>query len=268
MDTRAKVCLIIGGILLLVGIGGFALGVSQIDDIEDAQPVFVLEEVTNGTLMVADEDGQGDAGFVFFVKAEFVNEFNASDNKWDHCETTNVTITEKPDIVRAEWSAAAHSLEGDFFYEVEPYLGCWSGNEETTNQVFYHENASFIKLGRACYGCGAGVFTFEADQPVYVVNENDWSEVGTPVAILVLGFISGFGSLCCGIIFLIVGIILVFTLKDEAVQPMMMNQDGQFVLQQNTSSTGQVTQTASNDTVQEPYSFPSTDGQETESKDD
>ena len=129
-------------------------------------------------------------------------------------------------------------------------------------------NASFIKLGRACYGCGAGVFTFEADQPVYVVNENDWSEVGTPVAILVLGFISGFGSLCCGIIFLIVGIILVFTLKDEAVQPMMMNQDGQFVLQQNTSSTGQVTQTAPNDTVQEPYSFPSTDGQETESKDD
>ena len=102
MDTRAKVCLIIGGLLLLVGIGGFALGISQIDDIEDAQPVFVLEEVTNGTLMVAAEDGQGDAGFVFFVKAEFVNEFNASDNKWDHCETTNVTITEKPDIVRAE----------------------------------------------------------------------------------------------------------------------------------------------------------------------
>ena len=66
MDTRAKVCLIIGGILLLVGIGGFALGVSQIDNIEDAQPDFILEEVTNGTLMVADEDGQGDAGFVFF----------------------------------------------------------------------------------------------------------------------------------------------------------------------------------------------------------
>jgi hypothetical protein len=49
---------------------------------------------------------------------------------------------------------------------------------------------------------------------------------------------------------------------------MMMNQDGQFVIQQNTSSTGQVTQTAPNDTVLEPYSFPSTDGQESESKDD
>ena len=32
MDTRAKVCLIIGVVLLLVGIGGFALGISQFDD--------------------------------------------------------------------------------------------------------------------------------------------------------------------------------------------------------------------------------------------
>ena len=43
MDTRAKVCLIIGGILLLVGIGGFALGISQVDDIEDGQPDFCLK---------------------------------------------------------------------------------------------------------------------------------------------------------------------------------------------------------------------------------
>tara|TARA_B100001142_G_scaffold278674_1_gene288911 strand:- start:202 stop:1008 length:807 start_codon:yes stop_codon:yes gene_type:complete len=268
MDTRAKVCLIIGGILLLVGIGGFALGVSQFDDIEDAQPDFVLEEVTNGTLIIEDEDGQGDVGFVFFVKGEFVNEFNATDNKWDHCETTNVTVIEKPDLVRAEWSSEGYSLEGDFYYEVEPYLGCWSGDEETTNQVFYHENDSFIKLGRACYGCGAGVFTFESNQPVFVLNEDDWSEAGTPIAILVLGFISGFGSLCCGIIFLIVGTILVFTLKDEDVQPMMMNQDGQFVIQQSTSSTSQVTQSTPSDTVVEPYSFPSTGGTELETKEE
>ena len=268
MDTRAKVCLVIGVVLLLIGVGGFALGISQFDDIEDAQPDFILEDVTNGTLMVADEDGQGDSGFVFFVKEEFVNEFNVSDDKWDHCETTNVTVTEKPSLVRAEWSSAVHSLEGEFFYEVEPYLGCWTGDEKTTNQVFYHENDSFIKLGRACYGCGAGVFTFESDQPVYVLSEDDWSEAGTPIAILVLGFISGFGSLCCGIIFLIVGIILVFTLKDEAVQPMMMNQDGQFVIEQNTSSTNQVTQTRTDETILQPYSFPSTDGVDQETKEE
>ena len=58
MDIRAKVCLIIGGVLLVIATGWFVLGVSQIDDIEDAVPVFVLEDVTNGTLMVNDDDWQ------------------------------------------------------------------------------------------------------------------------------------------------------------------------------------------------------------------
>jgi hypothetical protein len=59
-----------------------------------------------------------------------------------------------------------------------------------------------------------------------------------------------------------------FTLKDEAVQPMMMNQDGQFVIQQNTASTTQVTQVVTDETVIEPYSFPSTGDGETESKEE
>jgi len=76
MDMRAKVCLIIGGVLLVIATGGFVLGVSQIDDIEDAVPVFVLEDVTNGTLMVNDNDSQGDVGFTFFVKGAFVHAIN------------------------------------------------------------------------------------------------------------------------------------------------------------------------------------------------
>ena len=103
MDTRAKVCLIIGGILLLVGIGGFALGISQVDDIEEGVPVFALEDVTNGTLMVNDEDGQGAFGFTFYVEGSFVDAND--DGTWDHCEQTSVTVTDKPDIVRSEWSS-------------------------------------------------------------------------------------------------------------------------------------------------------------------
>ncbi|MCH1443124.1 MAG: hypothetical protein L7U53_04555 [Candidatus Poseidoniaceae archaeon] len=286
MDKRAKVCLIIGGILLLVGIGGFALGVSQIDDIEEAQPVFVLEEVTNGTLMVADEDGQGDAGFTFFVKGTFIDANN--DDVWDHCQQTSVTVTNKPAIVRAAWSSVGHDLEGEFYNEVlvsDSFDGC---DAYSDNKEFYHENSSYIKLGRACFACGAGEFSFESNQSVYVINDDDWSEAGTPIAILVLGFISGFGSLCCGIIFLIVGTILVFTLKDETVQPMMMNQDGGFVIQQNLASTSQITQRANqtvvepysspqssddatesmNETAAEPYSFPSTDGINPEAKEE
>jgi hypothetical protein len=47
---------------------------------------------------------------------------------------------------------------------------------------------------------------------------------------------------------------------------MMMNQDGQFVIEQNTSSTNQVTQTRTDETILEPYSFPSTDGVNNETK--
>jgi hypothetical protein len=49
---------------------------------------------------------------------------------------------------------------------------------------------------------------------------------------------------------------------------MMMNQDGQFVIQQKTSSTSQITQKAPSDTILEPYSFPSTGGTELETKEE
>ena len=262
MDIRAKVCLIIGGVLLVIATGGFVLGVSQIDDIEDAVPVFVLEDVTNGTLMVNDDDGQGDLGFTFFVKGTFVDANN--DNIWDHCQQTSVSVTDKPDIVRADWSKDGHDFEGGFYNEVvvsDSFDGC---DANPGNKEFYHENSSFIKLGRACFACGTGEFSFESNQSVYIVSDDDIEAMGTPIAIAALGFLTGFGTLCCGILLLLIGFILVFTLKDESVQPMAMNQDGQFILQQNLSSTSQVTQIATSETVLESYSFPSTGGEETE----
>ena len=262
MDKRAKVCLIIGGILLAIAAGGFTLGVSQFDDIEDAVPIFVLEDVTNGTLMVNDNDGLGDAGFTFYVKGTFVDENN--DDTWDHCQQTSVTVTDKPDIVRADWSKIGHPLEGEFYNEVvggDSFDGC---DAYSDNKEFYHENSSYIKLGRACFACGTGEFSFESNQSVYIVSDDDIEAMGTPIALLAFGFIGGFGSLCCGIIFLLVGIILVFTLKDETVQPMLMNQDGGFVIQQNLASTSQITQ-QSNQTVVEPYSSPQSSDDTTES---
>ena len=264
MDKRAKVCLIIGAILLLVGVGGFALGIAYADDIEDGQPTFVLEDVTNGTLSVLDDDGQGDLGFTFFVKAEFIDA--NEDGTWDHCDSTSVNITLKPGIVKSDWSKSGHDLDGDFYYEIEAEGEGCSTNREM-NKHYYFENDSYIKLGRACYACGVGEFSFESNQSVYVVNDDDWN-LGPTIGIVILGFIGGIGSLCCGIVLLLVGIILIFTLKDEDVQPMMMNQDGQFVIQQNTSSTSQVTKIATSETVLEPYSFPSTGSEETELKEE
>ena len=110
-------------------------------------------------------------------------------------------------------------------------------------------------------------------------------EVGKDIGLIILGFLGGSGAVCCGVIVMLVGVILIFTLKDDAVQPMMMNQDGQFVIQQNVDST-QITkqpdqtiiepysppQTSDdgsepmNETVNEPYSFPATSSPESELK--
>ena len=43
MHTAAKVLLIIGTIATVIGIGGFALGVGQVDDLEDSWNTFEYE---------------------------------------------------------------------------------------------------------------------------------------------------------------------------------------------------------------------------------
>lgn len=262
MDKRAKVCMIIGVVLLLIGVGGFALGIAKVDDIEDGRPTFALEDVTNGTLSVLDQDGQGDLGFTFYVKGEFVDEND--DGIWDHCDSTSVNVIQKPSIVQAEWSNLGPDNEGEFYYEIHNEGEECQTNRDT-NKHFYFDNDSYIKLGRACYACGAGEFSFESNQSVYVINDDDW-DIGPTIAVVIFGFIGGIGSLCCGVVFLLLGIIFIFTLKDETVQPMMMNRDGGFVIQQNTGSTSQVTQIATDETVLEPYSFPSTDDTESDTK--
>ena len=264
MDKRAKVCMIIGVVLLLIGAGGFALGIAKVDDIEDGRPTFALEDVTNGTLTVLDQDGQGDLGFTFYVKGEFVDE--NGDGIWDHCDSTSVNVIQKPSIVQAEWSNLGPDNEGEFYYEIHNEGEECQTNRDT-NKHFYFDNDSYIKLGRACYACGAGEFSFESNQSVYVINDDDW-DIGPTIAVVIFGFIGGIGSLCCGVVFLLLGIIFIFTLKDDAVPGMVMNQEGQFVLQQTPSSTNQVTQFENNETIREPYSFPSTGGINHETKEE
>ena len=57
MHTAAKVLLIIGTIVTVIGIVGFALGAGQIDDLEDSWNTFEYENATNGTIMIEDLDG-------------------------------------------------------------------------------------------------------------------------------------------------------------------------------------------------------------------
>ena len=222
MHTAAKVLLIIGTIASVIGIAGMALGAGQIDDIEDSWNTFEYEGATNGTIMIEDEDGMGDSGVTFWVKG--VYEDKDGNDIWDVCQNTNVTITESPDIVDAELSKGAADLDGQFYNEV---VWNYDGNQSydcsavEKNKEDSREGKGLVKIGRACFGCGSGELRFESNQSVWVTyDEKVGEELGEDVGILILGFIGGFGSICCGILLLIIGGIMALTMKDNKQEVM------------------------------------------------
>ena len=215
MHTAAKVLLIIGTIATVIGIVGFAFGAGQIDDLEDSWNTFEYEDATNGTIMIEDLDGQGDVGLTFWVKG--VYEDKDGDDIWDICQTTNVTITESPDVNNSwEW---AEVLDGNFYNEVQANQEC-DANDKNTN--YDRENKGLVKIGRACWGCYEGNVSFESNQSVWVTyDEKVGEEIAEDGLILVLGFALGGGGICCGVLFLIIGGIMALTMKDNKNQEMM-----------------------------------------------
>ena len=87
-------------------------------NIEDAGETFEeideykLEQVTLGTLTITDSDGFGDLGFSFYVEGEYIDDDR--NNIWDHCETTEITITENPPT-NSDWDEGRN---GDFYFAV------------------------------------------------------------------------------------------------------------------------------------------------------
>lgn len=208
MHTAAKVLLILGTIVTVIGIAGFAIGIGQIDDVSDSWNNFEVEDGTNGTITIDDSDGQGELGLTFWVKG--VYEDLDENGIWDVCDITNVEVTENPEIIVSEWQEpGAASLDGKFYNEV-----MWNYDENSTsdckavrgNEDNSREDNGLVKIGRACYGCGSGDFVFESNQSVWVTYDDkiveDLEESGL---LLGLGFIGGFGAMCCGVLLLIIG---------------------------------------------------------------
>ena len=76
-----------------------------------------------------------------------------------------------------------------------------------------------------------GNITTDSNQTVWVSYDDEVAgEVGEGILI---GLVGGGGLFCCGVVFLVVGLILVFTVKDDAYQPVMVQgPDGQMVMVQ------------------------------------
>tara|TARA_B100000212_G_scaffold44063_2_gene28397 strand:+ start:1312 stop:2067 length:756 start_codon:yes stop_codon:yes gene_type:complete len=215
MHISAKIFLIIGGLVTVVGIIGISIGASQIDDLEDSWNTFEVENGKNGTFQVVDEDGNGDTGFTFWVKG--VYEDKDGNDKWDVCDNLIITITESPDV-NTSWDYA-EDLNGEFYEEVLPWKGCAVSED---NKNIDREEKGLVKVGRACYGCFSGNFSFESNTNVWVTNDDVIGKKVIEDGVgLFLGFAGGFGGICCGVIFLIIGGILALTIKDNKNQAMM-----------------------------------------------
>ena len=263
MDKRAKITILVGIGVFLVGIIGMVIGAVGVSGVEESTK-FKLEDVSNGTIEIVDSDGFGDLGMTFWVKGEYLD--TDENGIWDHCDRIDINVTERPDL--AGWSA----YDGEFYYEVvnsekDDTSGC---EAEISNQNIDREG--YVKIGRACNGCFAGTFSFESSENVSVTYDDELIEdLGETFGLIILGFLGGTGALCCGVVIIMTGIILIFTLKDDAPVTMSIGPDGSYVMDavpQGTIGVGvsqnisQVTSTAvvtEQMTKAEPYQFPSTD---------
>lgn len=266
MDKRATITILVGLGFFVVGIIGFVIGGFGVAGLEESTD-FALEEVDNGTIYLKDSDGQGELGVTFWVKGKYLDTDDSG--IWDVCETVSITVTEAPEI--SDWGA--HN--GDFYYEVvsnydeQKASDC---NADMRNKNFERSEEGYVKIGRACLGCFAGDFSFESNVNVSVTYDDVLiEEVGEDIGMIAIGFLGGSGAVCCGVIIMFIGVILIFTLKDDAPVQMMVGADGSYMMAsappnavgvgvsqnigQVTASTPIITQEV---TQAEPYEFPAT----------
>ena len=236
MRTVSKVLMIIGVVLSLIGIVGATIGIRDVIEASEDWDNFEIENANNGTITIDDKDGLGDKGITFWVKGEYVDE--DENDIWDVCDNTLVTITEKPDYNSSwDWSGLS---EGGFYFEVIPFKeGCKVSEE---NQDYSKDEIGLVKIGRACYACYAGNISFESNQSVWVTYDDKIEEeVLNDLGAVFVSAGLGFTSLCCGVILLIVGVILHFTMKDDG--DVYLSQDTMPQIPMVQQSTGPITKT-------------------------
>ena len=225
MRTSVKVLLGIGGVLLIGGIALLGVGRSRLGELEDP---FILKEVTNGTIILHDEDGEGELGVSFWVEGEYIDEDD--DGLWDHCNSTNISIISHPEI-----ADRGEGYDGEFYYEAGKYeeYGASNCNSDKRNRnLDLKPDHGLIKVGRACLACYAGEIEFESNTTVWVTYDD---EILGDIFYGFGGIVAGVCSLCCGLIMLISGIIMQFTGTDDtgAGVGMVMTPDGQMVVTTN-----------------------------------
>ena len=189
MIITIGVAMLIPGIVLLI-LGG-AMSAS-----------FVQERVSSATLEVADEDGQGDLGFIIFVEAI------PGDNNWngihDYCERITIDATHTGGWFTNPWSPDARSNSADEtrqVFQIEIASKDDPNSQGCSTQVApeekHHNGTRLVKLGRACYGCMTGttsIIAYYDDNPtksarIWIQDAEETQAAG--VLIIIGGVLTG-----------------------------------------------------------------------------
>jgi hypothetical protein len=212
MHTGAKVTLAIGGVVFLLGLVMVIFAGTAIDS---AGSEWAAENSNGASLVIVDDDGQGDLGVSFWVQADYIDA--DGDGSWDHCDGIEITITEKPDT--GFWD---EGLDGDFYFQAS------TDGSKTCNVEDGAEKGrgGFAKVGRGCLACFRGEMEFESNQPVWVTYDDE------VLGDLFGGIFAGVGGgscLCCGALILLLGLILALTMKEEAPTTYQVDAEGRVI---------------------------------------
>ena len=158
---------------------------------------------------IDDKDGVGDLGLTFYVQGDDTDFDN--NGVWDHCDSTEITITEKPST-NSDWD---ESKNGDFYFEVNSQ-DCDANDDNKDEQ---RSDQGFIKVGRACLACYSGNISFTSNVEVWVVYDDDLvGKVLEGIGEAIGGGIQGAAGgmmLCCGGVVTIFGLILGLLVNNE-----------------------------------------------------
>ena len=92
---KAWKILLVSGIVILIA--GASITVLSARELESIEPYWVLENETQGEILIEDLDGVGDIGFTIYVVGNFSD--TDMNGKYDFCENTNVTATHSGNVV-------------------------------------------------------------------------------------------------------------------------------------------------------------------------
>mgnify|MGYP001247922285 CR=1 FL=1 len=200
MHAAAKVTLGVGvGMLaigvLLVGLGARTAGSAEDFSVED-------DEVWNGSSGQYVHGDPSEWGLLIFVREEV------------RCDEFDLNV-----------SVISSDIDGKVWYEHD---WCTDGGRLPSGYV--DDPEGWLHMGTVRGLEMGGTYEFASSDEVFAVEESQVVKLIEGVFAGILGAMSGGSCACCGLLILLLGVILAFTMKEEAPTSYKVDAEGKIVI--------------------------------------